>query len=61
MTVLMKLQMSLRKRLALSAALGLGAIAAAMAIVKCTQLHGLADKSDYTCKSQLSRHLLYYI
>ncbi|KAJ5557916.1 hypothetical protein N7513_003502 [Penicillium frequentans] len=48
MTVLMKLQMSLRKRLALSAALGLGAIAAAMAIVKCTQLHGLADKSDYT-------------
>lgn len=22
-----------------------------MAIVKCTQLHGLADKSDYTCKS----------
>ncbi|KAJ5287535.1 hypothetical protein N7478_003221 [Penicillium angulare] len=48
MTVLMKLQMSLRKRVALSAALGLGAIAAAMAIVKCTQLHGLADKSDYT-------------
>ncbi|KAJ5984279.1 hypothetical protein N7481_006378 [Penicillium waksmanii] len=48
MVVLMKLQMSLRKRIALSAALGLGAIAAAMAIVKCTQLHGLADKSDYT-------------
>lgn len=22
-----------------------------MAIVKCTQLKGLADKSDYTCKS----------
>lgn len=22
-----------------------------MAIVKCTQLHGLADKSDYTCES----------
>ncbi|KAJ5755465.1 hypothetical protein N7533_005008 [Penicillium manginii] len=48
MVVLMNLQMSLRKRIALSAALGLGAIAAAMAIVKCTQLHGLADKSDYT-------------
>ncbi|KAJ5414298.1 hypothetical protein N7509_000925 [Penicillium cosmopolitanum] len=48
MLVLMNLQMSLRKRIALSAALGLGAIAAAMAIVKCTQLHGLADKSDYT-------------
>lgn len=25
--------------------------ASAMAIVKCTQLKGLADKSDYTCKS----------
>ncbi|PWY79170.1 integral membrane protein [Aspergillus heteromorphus CBS 117.55] len=47
-TVLMKLHMSLRKRLALCAALGLGAIASAMAIVKCTQLKGLADKSDYT-------------
>ncbi|KAL4942742.1 hypothetical protein BDV06DRAFT_157794 [Aspergillus oleicola] len=47
-TVLMKLHMSLRKRLALCAALGLGAIASAMAVVKCTQLKGLADKSDYT-------------
>ncbi|KAJ5626328.1 hypothetical protein N7510_002637 [Penicillium lagena] len=47
-TVLMKLQMSLRKRLALCAALGLGAIASAMAIIKCTQLNGLADKADYT-------------
>ncbi|KAJ5770120.1 uncharacterized protein N7511_002171 [Penicillium nucicola] len=47
-TILLKLQMSLRKRLALCAALGLGAIASAMAIIKCTQLHGLADKSDYT-------------
>ncbi|KAK2736470.1 hypothetical protein FQN55_001647 [Onygenales sp. PD_40] len=47
-TVLFKLQMSLRKKLALSAALGLGTIASAMAIIKCTQLKGLADKSDYT-------------
>ncbi|KAJ5295815.1 hypothetical protein PENANT_c001G05068 [Penicillium antarcticum] len=47
-TVLLKLQMSLRKRTALCAALGLGAIASAMAIIKCTQLHELADKSDYT-------------
>ncbi|KAL3458364.1 hypothetical protein BJX64DRAFT_292285 [Aspergillus heterothallicus] len=47
-TVLMKLHMSLRKRIALCAALGLGAIASAMAVVKCTQLKGLADKSDYT-------------
>ncbi|GLA47618.1 hypothetical protein AnigIFM63604_002297 [Aspergillus niger] len=47
-TVLMKLHMSLRKRLALCAALGLGSVASAMAIVKCTQLKGLADKTDYT-------------
>ncbi|KAJ5774225.1 hypothetical protein N7457_009121 [Penicillium paradoxum] len=47
-STLLKLQMSLRKRLALCAALGLGSIASAMAIVKCTQLHGLADKADYT-------------
>ncbi|KAJ5131068.1 uncharacterized protein N7515_007107 [Penicillium bovifimosum] len=47
-TVLLKLQMSLRKRIALCAALGLGSIASAMAIIKCTQLNGLADHSDYT-------------
>ncbi|PYH88911.1 integral membrane protein [Aspergillus ellipticus CBS 707.79] len=47
-TVLMKLHMLLQKRLALCAALGLGSIASAMAIIKCTQLKGLADKSDYT-------------
>ncbi|KAL1960574.1 hypothetical protein VTO42DRAFT_7153 [Malbranchea cinnamomea] len=47
-TVLFKLHMSLRKKLALSAALGLGSIAATMAIVKVIQLKGLADKSDYT-------------
>ncbi|RAL00135.1 uncharacterized protein BO80DRAFT_408880 [Aspergillus ibericus CBS 121593] len=47
-TVLMKLHMSLRKRLALCAALGLGSVASAMAIIKCTQLKGLADKTDYT-------------
>ncbi|RDW64440.1 uncharacterized protein DSM5745_09851 [Aspergillus mulundensis] len=46
--VLMKLHMSLRKRMALCAALGLGAIASAMAVVKCTQVKGLADKNDYT-------------
>ncbi|EYE99323.1 uncharacterized protein EURHEDRAFT_446911 [Aspergillus ruber CBS 135680] len=47
-TILLSLHMSLRKRLALCAALGLGSIASAMAIIKCTQLKGLADKSDYT-------------
>ncbi|OJJ43619.1 hypothetical protein ASPZODRAFT_73793 [Penicilliopsis zonata CBS 506.65] len=47
-TVLQKLQMTLRKKIALCAALGLGSVASAMAIIKCTQLKGLADKTDYT-------------
>ncbi|EER25284.1 hypothetical protein D8B26_007908 [Coccidioides posadasii str. Silveira] len=47
-TVLWKLQMSTRKKVALSAALSLGSIASAMAIIKCTQLQGLADQSNYT-------------
>ncbi|KAF3404512.1 hypothetical protein DPV78_002597 [Talaromyces pinophilus] len=46
--VLWKLNMSVKKRLALMCALGLGSIAAAMAVVKCTQLKGLADTADYT-------------
>ncbi|KAL4887926.1 hypothetical protein BDV59DRAFT_196874 [Aspergillus ambiguus] len=46
--VLMKLHMSLRKRLALCAALGLGAVACAMAIVKCLQLPNLANLADST-------------
>ncbi|KAL1993268.1 hypothetical protein VTN49DRAFT_3217 [Thermomyces lanuginosus] len=47
-TVLMKLNMSLRKKLALCGALGLGSLASAMAIIKCVQLPGLMDKSDFT-------------
>ncbi|KAG2419393.1 hypothetical protein HFD88_004189 [Aspergillus terreus] len=46
--VLMKLHMSLRKRLALCTALSLGAVAGAMAIVKCFQLPNLADLADST-------------
>ncbi|EEA27277.1 conserved hypothetical protein [Talaromyces marneffei ATCC 18224] len=46
--VLWKLKMSVKKRLALMCALGLGFVAAAMAIIKCTQLKGLADTADYT-------------
>ncbi|KOS43194.1 hypothetical protein ACN38_g5926 [Penicillium nordicum] len=46
--VLFKLQMSLRKKIALTAALGLGAIAAATAVVKCAQIKGLADQTDPT-------------
>ncbi|KAL1991451.1 hypothetical protein VTN49DRAFT_4759 [Thermomyces lanuginosus] len=47
-TVLMKLHMSMRKKVALCAALGLGSLACAMAIVKCVQLPGLLDTSDLT-------------
>ncbi|KAJ6186226.1 hypothetical protein N7519_007527 [Penicillium mononematosum] len=46
--VLFKLQMSLRKKIALTAALGLGSIAAATAMVKCAQIKGLADQTDPT-------------
>ncbi|OQE25982.1 hypothetical protein PENFLA_c007G07809 [Penicillium flavigenum] len=46
--VLFKLQMSLRKKIALTAALGLGSIAAATAMVKCAQIKGLADQKDPT-------------
>ncbi|KAJ5384077.1 hypothetical protein N7517_001988 [Penicillium concentricum] len=46
--VLLRLQMSLEKKLALCAALGLGAVACAMAIVKCLQLPGLYNTADST-------------
>ncbi|KAJ5095482.1 hypothetical protein NUU61_004838 [Penicillium alfredii] len=48
--IVFKLHMSLRKRLALCAALGMAAISAAMAVVKCLQLPGLADQADPTCE-----------
>lgn len=47
--VLFKLQMSLRKKIALSAALGLGTVAAVCAMVKCSQIKGLQNQSDSTC------------
>ncbi|KAB8256821.1 hypothetical protein BDV32DRAFT_140926 [Aspergillus pseudonomiae] len=47
-TVLMKLRMPLRKRLALCAALGMGIIAAATAIAKSTQFPDFANQDDYT-------------
>ncbi|KAI9926120.1 hypothetical protein ASPWEDRAFT_138454 [Aspergillus wentii DTO 134E9] len=46
--VLWKLQLSLRKKVALSATLGFGAVACSIAIVKCVQLKSLADLSDPT-------------
>ncbi|KAL5343276.1 hypothetical protein BJX70DRAFT_408835 [Aspergillus crustosus] len=46
--ILMQLQITLTKKVALCAALGLGAVACAMAIVKCFQLPSLYDTSDST-------------
>ncbi|KAB8235890.1 uncharacterized protein BDW43DRAFT_15389 [Aspergillus alliaceus] len=57
-TVLFKLQMSLRKKIALSTVLGLGSIAVAIAVVKCVQLKGLADKSDPTCSLTGTRTIM---
>ncbi|KAE8355926.1 hypothetical protein BDV28DRAFT_155050 [Aspergillus coremiiformis] len=47
-TVLMKLHMPLGKRLALCAALGMGTVAAAMAIVKSTEFPDMASQDDFT-------------
>ncbi|KAL2842308.1 hypothetical protein BJX68DRAFT_257838 [Aspergillus pseudodeflectus] len=46
--VLAQLQITLKKKLALCAALGMRAVACAMAIVKCFQLPSLYDTSDST-------------
>ncbi|KAL4737417.1 hypothetical protein BDV11DRAFT_191701 [Aspergillus similis] len=46
--VLARLQITLKKKLALCAALGLGAVACAMAIVKCFQLPSLYNTADST-------------
>lgn len=51
--VLFRLQMSLRKKIALSAALGLGTIAAVCAMVKCAQIKGLQNQADSTCNSSI--------
>ncbi|KAJ5161242.1 hypothetical protein N7492_006634 [Penicillium capsulatum] len=46
--IMFHLQMSLRKKIALTAALGLGSVAAATAMVKCAQIKGLANQADGT-------------
>ncbi|OTB06086.1 hypothetical protein M426DRAFT_319164 [Hypoxylon sp. CI-4A] len=46
-SVMFSLQMNLKKRVALSVALGLGSVACIVAIYKCTRLPGLAS-SDFT-------------
>ncbi|RAH48314.1 uncharacterized protein BO95DRAFT_62912 [Aspergillus brunneoviolaceus CBS 621.78] len=49
--ILWRLQMSLHKKLALCAALGLGAISACAAIIKTTHLDALGDVADSTYES----------
>uniref|UniRef100_A0A8H7TTI2 Fe2OG dioxygenase domain-containing protein n=1 Tax=Bionectria ochroleuca TaxID=29856 RepID=A0A8H7TTI2_BIOOC len=49
-TVLFKLQMNIRKKIALSVALGIGSVATVIAIKKCTRLPALAEK-DFTYKT----------
>lgn len=56
--VLFKLQMSLRKKIALCITLGLGSLAAACAMAKCAQIKGLANQSDSTCKQNLVLDIL---
>lgn len=46
--VLAKLQMKLRKKLALMGALGIGMVGTVVAAYKCTRLKALADP-DFTC------------
>ncbi|KAL8824345.1 MAG: hypothetical protein Q9191_005114 [Dirinaria sp. TL-2023a] len=47
-TVLYKLNISKKKKIGLTAVLGLGLVAAVLAIYKCTRLPGLYNHSDYT-------------
>jgi hypothetical protein len=53
--ILFKLQMNLRKKLALSIALGLGSIATAVAIYKSTRLTALASP-DFSCEWKSVHH-----
>ncbi|MCJ1458983.1 hypothetical protein MMC28_009360 [Mycoblastus sanguinarius] len=48
MTVLFGLNMSMDKKVGCSCALGLGVVAAAVAIYKCTTIPELRDRADYT-------------
>lgn len=47
--VLAKLQMNIKKKAALAAALGIGSVACIVAAYKCTRLPGLAG-DDFSCE-----------
>jgi hypothetical protein len=47
--ILARLQMNIKKKLALASALGIGSVACVVAAYKCTRLPGLAS-NDFSCK-----------
>lgn len=49
--VLAKLQMNIKKKIALGVALGIGLVASIVAAYKCTRLPGLAS-DDFSCEYQ---------
>lgn len=48
--ILARLQMNIRKKIALATALGIGSVSSVVAAYKCTRLPGLATE-DFSCKS----------
>lgn len=51
--ILARLQMNIRKKIALASALGIGSVSSVVAAYKCTRLPGLATE-DFSCKSLTS-------
>lgn len=47
--ILARLQMNLRKKIALAVALGIGSVACIVAAYKCTRIPGLAS-DDFSCE-----------
>ena len=47
--ILARLQMNIRKKMALASALGIGSVACIVAAYKCSRLPGLAS-NDFSCK-----------
>jgi hypothetical protein len=47
--ILARLQMNIKKKMALGSALGIGSVACVVAAYKCTRLPGLAS-SDFSCE-----------
>jgi hypothetical protein len=56
--ILARLQMNIKKKMALASALGIGSVACVVAAYKCTRLPGLAS-ADFSCKLLASTLSLY--